>query len=357
MSKFFMVTLDNVSLDDNVTNDHTGWTSEKILKEIYNHRITKFESLDDVNMVNKKDKQVVAYSIDTKKFVPVDLPSLYSDVGLGTRQLNKMGVTGTTTAPQIIDIPINTLDFKTPRINVLKFVLGTQNVVKTINTFASNEISAFKSDNMINFDGAAKLNTTINLTMSNEGIVEGIYTLYDVPLNMDDFKTVSQVSIIDNTTSQVLSMLGTSTDRLVMPLSDVDLSNADNIDSFTLTATDGIRVTCSVDGGITWKTFNSGAGSWDNINPTVTDVAAKGISPTEFNVISNLYWNLLTSTTNKIRFAYLLKDTNSVDNISLQYDGKGFWVEAKDTTYDVAYASNTLLQVKLYFSGDVKINY
>jgi hypothetical protein len=62
-------------------------------------------------------------------------------------------------------------------------------------------------------------------------------------------------------------------------------------------------------------------------------------------------------TTHKIRFAYLLQDDNYIDQLTLQYDCQGYWVGAKDTEYDVIYATNNLMQIKLYISTDVKINY
>jgi hypothetical protein len=93
----------------------------------------------------------------------------------------------------------------------------------------------------------------------------------------------------------------------------------------------------------------------------VDDVKTKGIDIATFNAINSTYWNLF-NTNKKIRFAYLLamdsiSDPENIDNLELQYDGKGKWLEAKENEYDVEYVSNTVLQVLLKFSGDVKINY
>ncbi|MBN3376525.1 hypothetical protein CF087_22120, partial [Clostridium botulinum] len=61
MSEFFNVTLDkDIILDDSVISNKTGWSSEKIQKEIIDKRITKFEELEDVDVTNKKNKQLVA---------------------------------------------------------------------------------------------------------------------------------------------------------------------------------------------------------------------------------------------------------------------------------------------------------
>jgi len=53
----------------------------------------------------------------------------------------------------------------------------------------------------------------------------------------------------------------------------------------------------------------------------------------------------------------LIRDSSYINALSLQYDGIGYWQEAKNDDYDVVYSSNTLMQVKLYISGDIKINY
>ena len=52
-----------------------------------------------------------------------------------------------------------------------------------------------------------------------------------------------------------------------------------------------------------------------------------------------------------------ISDVENIDNLNLEYDGLGKWVQAKETDYDVVYASNTILQVFIKFSGDIKINF
>lgn len=152
-----------------------------------------------------------------------------------------------------------------------------------------------------------------------------------------------------------LVIKATPTDRLLVPKGDMNLSNVENVNYFNLSASGSLKIICSIDSGITWKTFNS-FNQWEDINLTIEDVRTKGIDINRFNYISDVYWNTLINS-NKVRFAYLLEDTTSIEELKMQYDGKGYWIETKDTEYDVIYASNSLLQVKLYFSGDIKINY
>lgn len=355
MSKFFNVTLDSdVVLNDFAINTSEGWSSQKIIDEIVKHRISKFEELDDVDVVNKKSGQIVAYSGTTEKFTTIDLSAIGEAAGLSLKQINKMGVTGTTTTPKIIDIPINTLDFKLPKLNVLKFVLGDQNVIKSENGFSNSEINDFTQDDMIVFDGKAHLKTSFQSTMNYDGDIDN-YKSYSINFDKSNVKSISDLNIIDSGSDKVLNMAAVPMDRLLVPVGDLNLSNASNIDGFTLTASgSNVRIVCSIDSGSTYKTFDGM--NWNNINLTVDDVKTNGITLAAFNAISSTYWNMLV-TTNKIRFAYLLMDNNSIDELKLQYDGQGYWVEAKPTEYDVVYASNSLMQVKIYFSSDVKINY
>lgn len=363
MSKFFMVTLDNVSLDDNVTNDHTGWTSEKILKEIYDHRITKFEELEDVDVSNKEDKQMVIYSSDTKKFTTITPSKMGDAMGLSLNQVNKTGIVATPSAPITVDVPINTVDFKVPRVNVLKFIPGISDIVSTKNTFSSSEISDFKNDNMIVFDNTAHLKTNVQDQFVLDESLNNTtkYNVYKATVP-GEFKSISGVASLISGTDTILSVTGVAKDRLLMQSNDINLSNASNIDKFTLTASagtngvGGVMVICSPDGGATWKTFDTNTTLWIDIIPTIDNVASKGINVDTFNTISSRSWNLL-AVSHSLRFIYLLRDSNSIDQLSLQYDGVGHWSQAKDTEFDVNYSSNTLLQVKLYISGDIKINY
>lgn len=356
MSKFFNVTLDkDVLLDDSVVSEGTGWSSAKTLKEIGNHTASRFESLDDVEVTNKQDKQVVVYSGDTHKFITVDMGSIGESSGLSLKQLNKLGVLGTPTSPELIDLPISTVDFKVLKLNILKFNLsGEQDVIKVQNSFTHGESNTFVDDEKITFDGTVHLKTDYQYPMTYGEDVDN-YKNLSVIVDKSQFKDIDNVSIIDRGVDMSLMIKATPTDRLLIPKGDMNLSNVENINYFNLSASGILKVICSIDSGITWKTFNS-FNQWEDVNLTLEDVKTKGIDINRFNYISDVYWNTLINS-NKVRFAYLLEDTTLIEELKMQYDGKGYWVEAKDTEYDVIYASNSLLQVKLYFSGDIKINY
>lgn len=359
MSEFYNVTLTKEVIDDSEVSTSTGWSSQKTLDEIVNHRVTTFEGLSDVDVVNKKDKQMVIYSQDEGKFTTMDFQSMGDAAGLSLRQISKMGVTGTTTAPYILDIPINTVDFKVARVNLLKFQLGDQNVIKTLNSFSAGDSSDFVDDSVIIYDNTVHMNTSYNYKFVHEADLNQC-TEYSCTIDKSNFKLVTALASTQSGTDRFINVTAVPKDRILTPKSDKDLSYVTNIDYFKLTATgNNIRVICSVDGGVTWNTFN--ADHWENIDFSIASIQAKGINTATFNAINSTYWNLI-NTNKKIRFAYLfsmdsISDTESIDDLSFQYDGQGKWVQAKEDTYDVAYASNTDLQISIKFSGDIKINY
>ncbi|WP_096635805.1 signal peptidase II [Clostridium cochlearium] len=360
MSEFFNVTLDkDIVLDDSVISNKTGWTSEKIHKEIVDKRITKFEELEDVDVSNKQNKQLVAYSEDTGKFTTIDGIDAGEIVGAGMKQVCKMGLIGSTDKPHIVNIPINTIDFKVPRVNLLKYDLGDQDVIITKNEFTNGEANDFEEDDMMVFDGKAHLKTdhVSNFIFNREVDTKNEYT---ITINKTKFKKVEGFEVGEDGVIKTLTTKAVPFDRLLVPTGDMNLSNVEHIDYFKLTATGkNIRIVCSVDSGNTWKTFNNE--KWVDVNLDVESVRNNGMTIELFNSINDVFWNELV-TTKKIRFAYLfsqdsIADVEELDNLDLQYDGQGKWVQAKEDTFDVVYASNTLLQVYVKFSGDIKINY
>lgn len=360
ISKFF-IGYSKIELDDTQTNEKTGWSSQKILNEIIEHRVTTFEGLDDVNVVNKKDKQIVAYSEEQQKFITVDIGDIGENEGLNLNQISKMGVAGSTTTPYTVDIPINTVDFKVPRVNVLKYQPSAdQNVIKTLNSFSNSESNDFEPDDMLEFNDTVHLKTSYDYQMSYIGDVGEDNKEYSCQIDKIIFKEISDISQSRDGVNEYLNLTAIPKDRLLIANGDKDLSYVDNIDYFKITARgNNLKIICSTDSGTTWKTFNTD--HWEDINLTVGDVKEKGIDTDTFNNINSTYWNLL-NVNKKIRFAYLfsmedISDVENIDNLDLQYDGKGYWIEAKASEYDVIYKSNTNLEVSLKISGDVKINY
>lgn len=361
MSEFFYVTLDkNIVIDDSSIKNNMTWSSEKILKKILEKRLTKFEELDDVDVANKKDKQLIAFSATTGKFTTIDGIEAGEITGAGLNQIARMSIIGSPEKPSIVNIPINTIDFKVPRVNVLKYDdINTQDIISTKNEFANGESNDFKEDKYIQFDGMAHLRTEYDhdyaVVEEKEESIE-----FEAEIDLEEFKNIIDIFDFDEGAIKKININAIPYDRLLVPKSDINLSNVKHIDYFRLTAVgDNIKIICSVDSGKTWKTFKSN--KWININLDLEDVRTNGMTINLFNKINSVLWNEIV-TTNKIRFAYLfsmnsLNNMERLKNLEMKYDCQGKWIQVRESAYDVIYATNTLLEIHLKESGDYKINY
>lgn len=358
--------LDVPIIDDYSKKDTTTYSSNKITQEISN-AVTgiTLQSLGDVVIPEKKDNVVLAYSKLTDKFVAVDASTLSISGGTGTneiRQINVSNANGTSSDPVVIEIPIDSIDFKFPKVNILKFMPAVDNALKVANSFDITDKSQFispdyvKIDNGISFITCYEYEPSVKKPYSNY-----VLTAYDVDLT--NFKDVEAIefsyddnAIVDDT----IKIDSIPNDTLIVQQIDIDLSYVENIDYLRLVGEGtNIRVVVSANSGESWKTFNGG--SWVDVELNVDNVKLNGMSLETFNlVVNSTAWNELLN--NSIRLAYLisqdgLTDVESLTRLEIQYDSFGSWLQAKDSEYDVMYVSNSLMKVLVYVSGDIKINF
>lgn len=84
----------------------------------------------------------------------------------------------------------------------------------------------------------------------------------------------------------------------------------------TVTSTSFLKVVCSVDGGVSWCTWNGSA--WSIVDVTsIGNVKSSGVSMATLNAITAAQWLLLVGTKQTIRFAYYLEQVNLSDVCSL----------------------------------------
>lgn len=81
---------------------------------------------------------------------------------LNYSQVTKLGVETPTNVLIGID---KTTNFCLPPIEVLKFVQGTQDVIKVINDFLADESATFVDNDFVEFNGSLKLKTNYNIPM------------------------------------------------------------------------------------------------------------------------------------------------------------------------------------------------
>jgi len=223
MSEFFNVTLGkNIALDDAIISNKTGWSSEKIQKEIMDRRVIKFEELQDVDVINKQDNQVVAYSKDTGKFTTINLETLREATGLSIKQICRTGVNGTSDNPESIEIPIKTLNFRVLPVDVLRY--STENkddIVEIKNDFKNTEVTQFQKDNQILFDDKAHLKTeydsTFNLINEFDEDVE-----YSVRFKKSDYKKVDKFKVYEDGVVQNLKTIAVPYDSLLIPINNLN---------------------------------------------------------------------------------------------------------------------------------------
>ncbi|WP_338749760.1 discoidin domain-containing protein [Bacillus sp. FJAT-52991] len=152
-------------------------------------------------------------------------------------------------------------------------------------------------------------------------------------------------------------------DQLVLPTKDIDIRSVENIDSFTLNATQAgqgaVKTAVSFDSGTTWYTRLDGA--WVQLD--LVNMKTEGMAPATLNALTSADWVDLRGASNTVRFAYHLSmeevtDIVAVNDLISQMDMKGTWKKAvHGTDYDYEYPNNDQLTVTIYQSGDYKINY
>jgi hypothetical protein len=154
--------------------------------------------------------------------------------------------------------------------------------------------------------------------------------------------------------------------QIVRAMGDIDLGNVFNITSFESTTetagTGRVLYVVSADSGATWNTFD-GTNFVPITSLTEDVVGTSGFDGTTLSSIPSVKWDSFVEDTKTIRFAYYLElndagDTALVDELVLKYQNQGYWESmVHGTDYNYLYPSNEMLRVKLFNSGDFKINY
>ncbi len=85
----------------------------------------------------------------------------------------------------------------------------------------------------------------------------------------------------------------------------------------TVSGTSVIKLICSMDSGLTWKSWYSNTWATVDVN-NITDVATKGMTPATFNGLSSTIIDLLGSTT-KVRFGCYLKLEASTQTCQIDF--------------------------------------
>jgi hypothetical protein len=143
--------------DSNIKNNHIsneGIDAEKVvIKEVIDDT-TSISSMEA--MINELENKINNTSTTTGS--------------LQMNQITKLGVTASSSEPKeiILDIP-QTFNFDRPPIEVLKFVSGNDNILKTLIDFDNSDEDDFENNNFVEFDGTMHLKTKFKKNMIDQG--------------------------------------------------------------------------------------------------------------------------------------------------------------------------------------------
>lgn len=176
---------------------------------------------------------------------------------------------------------------------------------------------------------------------------------------MDSDFTVLRLGDSEDSDSFNSSITAIPNAQIVTPKSLVDLEMLDVFKSITTTSTvsgnGSVRVAITKD-LTNYLIYDS---EWKSIN--IANIATEGMTPSQISGLTSAEWELLDA--DEIAFAYCISLTSSsdvaeVDKTEILADIKGeIESKIKGSDYDYSYPTSKSLKVKIYKSGDFKINY
>ncbi len=111
-------------------------------------------------------------------------------------QVTKLGIIGSVETPYTTDITIPfTSDFNNPPIEVLKFVAGTTNVIRTEMSFDNGDATSFVPDDQVIFDGEMHLKTSYVNDMVDDGNLTKS-KLWEYTIDLTTYKTIEKIEVI-----------------------------------------------------------------------------------------------------------------------------------------------------------------
>lgn len=274
-------------------------------------------------------------------------------------QISKLGVVASKDSPYIVEIPIDSKDFRLPKVNILKFDnVANSDVVKTISSFSVSEKQDYVfEEGIVEFtETTVRLKHIYEQNLFEQENLDHV-KVYNSSIDKTKFESIDDLEVDKTNEDKKIVLTATPKSSLLIQNKDLELANISNIDYFNLsTIEDTVKIFFSLDSGVTWSFYNS-----QNIIEEITlqdpeYLYTKGMTLSEFNNPGYYDWNIAL-VNKKIRFAFVITGTVELDELKMQYDLNGDWLEAKDSEYDIIYDSHGNMKVKLYCSGDIKINY
>lgn len=167
----------------------------------YSSLAEKLSNIEHIEVFNTKtdlptignSERLYLVKDEMKLYVYQDNEYQYILGGSGVEnQVTKLGVN----APTDVVLTIKeTMDFKRPFTEVLKFSPSELDKVITVCAFDNSDSGDFESNELVSFNGTMHLKTSYSISMVNEGAL-GDKNLFSVTLDRSKFKSIDSLEVI-----------------------------------------------------------------------------------------------------------------------------------------------------------------
>lgn len=233
------------------------------------------------------------------------------------RSKTKLNVTAPYTHTITLTNPIAVEDLCT---SVIKFTPGPTGITQYVCDFNNGDSNNFEYSPDIYYDGVMKMQTTvINETVNSKTQdTEEFFTLQSSLIDKSLWNTIDTLSIERVVERIDIDVKGTHFPQVVFAKNDIDLSGVESIHSISWnsisTGNSKALLLVTFDSGNTWKTFINN--QWVDVDKAnIQEVENKGMNASAVTGLSYVSIEEVRNGSNKIRFAYFLKQTHASEYV------------------------------------------
>lgn len=333
---------DNMQIIDNVIgNNNSLITTSKEVVGAINELFTCASNGKDEIAIAITGKGVQASGGDTFNALATKISQIPSSGGSNSQSATKLNVVAPYT--KTFTLTNSIIDYQV-LYNVREFIISPE-VTNLICDFNNGDSGNFVDTNgKVIFDGAMHLSYLVSTNdMTNLGSL-GVGTEWKYAMSKSNFNSIDSLSFTDATIPKVV-VNGTNPPYVVKAQNDIDLSGIDTLDGiiFNTTTTNGgkMLLAMSVDGGVTYKSYNPTTLAWDVVDiNNVGDFTSKGMNKIITDGLTKTQLEVLRNGSTRLRFAYYLSvvdstSTASTSSISIVLQMQGSYVLANNSDYGI----------------------
>lgn len=338
--------------------DLLGKTVSEILAINFTNGVNRKAQV--VTAINSKGETVTAN--DTWDTIVNAINNIKIQTSTGDNNIiniSKLNIVGSSSSPYIKKISLtNPIIDKRIITGLREFVPGTEQT-NLLCDFNNGDVANFTSKfNRTVFDGKMHLNPiTVSSTMNDEG-TSALGHNYSFVIDKSQFNTIDKIECTD----QSITVSGANYPDIIIANGDIDISGVQDLEQIIFSATafgaGKVLLAISTDSGNTYKAYNQTTSIWETVDiNNLTDFNNKGMNKTVTDALTTAINSQLIGSSNKIRFAYYisqsnLSDTAYTDSISIKVFLKGHNELANKNDYDVKIGSdNNSVEFYIYKNG------